>query len=173
MKIFSLSNPIRYGAFKSQEQDLKNGIITNITYFEEDTYAEQLYKQFRKSVKNYKFIKQEENKMKQTVIKYTEVGDCITIVSIENAASFAEIAHCYGDDTAKIYKKGYPFYLLTNMPGPTSIFLKDQFSSLNIYEGQVLTGKMFVDVIEVLKAAGKRLQSLVEEKKAEVKVIRI
>ena len=115
----------------------------------------------------------EGNKMKQTVIKYTEIGDCITIVSIKNAASYAEIAHWCGDEVAEVYKKGYPFYLRASTSDPTSIFLKDKFSSLNLYEGQILTGKAFVNIIEVLKAAGKRLQSLVEEKKAEIKVIRI
>ena len=137
------------------------------------TEIDRILAPYTEQINFYKYLNKEGNKMKQTVIKYTEVGDCITIVSIKNAASYAEIAHCYGDDTAKIYKKGYPFYLLANMSGPTSIFLRDKFLTYNLYEGQVLTGKVFVNIIEVLKAAGKRLQSLVEEKKAEIKVIRI
>lgn len=137
------------------------------------TEIDRILAPYTKPINFYKYLNKEENKMKQTVIKYTEIGDCITIVSIKNAASYAEIAHCYGDEVAKIYKKGYPFYVLANILGPTSIYLKDKFSSLNLYEGQILTGKAFVNIIEVLKAAGKRLQSLVEEKKAEIKVIRI
>ena len=137
------------------------------------TEIDRILAPYTKPINFYKYLNKEENKMKQTVIKYTEVGDCITIVSIKNAASYAEIAHYYGDGIAKVYKKGYPFYVQANASNPASIFLKDQFSSLNLYEGQVLTGKAFVNIIEVLKAAGKRLQSLVEEKKAEIKVIRI
>ncbi|MFA5693467.1 MAG: hypothetical protein WC907_07610 [Acholeplasmataceae bacterium] len=173
MKIFFLNNPICYGVFKSRKKSLKNGIITNIAYFEEDTYAEQLYKQFKESVKNYKFIKQEENKMKQTVIKYTEIGDRTTIVSIENVASYAEIARHYGNVVAEIYKNGTLFYIQTNTPSPTSLFLRDRYFTYNLYEGQILASKTFIDITEILKAAGERLREIIKENKPEVKVVRI
>jgi len=101
--------------------------------------------------------------MKRTTIDYVVILDGkVRIIDILNAEDYDCISKEFGKEVRRLYSNGFPRY---RGGDEHVVCIPENYDSITIFEGDIVSKEKFSKVIDCMKQSGKRLADIVKAQK--------